>query len=254
VSARLVHRRPTDHQDHVWLIARGIDSAKGGIWADLGAGTEGPGTATFRFAVEVDAAGTTVTHSGGTIDVRDPYGTPLFPAGPFDILSSTRVTFDVNPATDSTVTEAPPAAATPTTKRRSRRITATGREGSATGPRRAMADRPRLQTTYRLSEPGHAPTHPAPPGIDSYDLASALARGGLAAAPGAAVVNRDDVVYRFLPGLAFPLLLVAVFAALWLGLGLITARRLVRAAVALAGTGVAGGLVLLIVWAQASGS
>jgi len=51
-----------------------------------------------------------------TLDVRDSYGTPLFPAGPFESPASTRVTFGVNPATGSTVTEMPatPDAGTPT--------------------------------------------------------------------------------------------------------------------------------------------
>ena len=94
------------------------------IWRDtdpnLG-GAEGPGTATFHFDLEVDAADTTLTFSNGTIDVRDPYGTHLFPPGSFgggvsDIRPVTRVTFDRNPMTGSTVTApATPTAATPST-------------------------------------------------------------------------------------------------------------------------------------------
>jgi len=47
------------------------------IWRDTDPfpdGVEGPGTATFRFDLEVDEAGTTLTHSGGTIDARDSTG------------------------------------------------------------------------------------------------------------------------------------------------------------------------------------
>ena len=86
------------------------------IWrdTDLAVEVDGPGTATFRFTAEVDDTDTTLTRSSGTIDVRDQYGTPRCPAGPWTVLPSTRVTFDVNPATGSTVTEATPAAGTPT--------------------------------------------------------------------------------------------------------------------------------------------
>jgi hypothetical protein len=89
------------------------------IWQDTDpfpTGAEGPGTATFRFALEVDAAGTTITASGGTVDARDANGVHLFPPGPFETAPYTRVTFDTNPMTGST--ESPPATptgATPTT-------------------------------------------------------------------------------------------------------------------------------------------
>jgi len=91
------------------------------IWRDtdpfLG-GTEGPGTATFRHDVEISEDGTNFVQSNGTIDARDPYGTHLFPPGPFggvsDVRPVTRVTFDVNPATGSTITSAAtPTAGTP---------------------------------------------------------------------------------------------------------------------------------------------
>ena len=60
-----------------------------------------------------------MTYSNSTIDARAPYGTHLVPPGPFEGVSSiravTRVTFDRNPMTGSTVTDATPAAGTPTT-------------------------------------------------------------------------------------------------------------------------------------------
>lgn len=87
------------------------------VWVDTNpfpGGGEDRGTATFRYTVEVDAADATMTYSGGTIDVRDVHGALLFPAGPSDSPPSTRVTFDRNPMTGSTVgAPATPAAATP---------------------------------------------------------------------------------------------------------------------------------------------
>ena len=91
------------------------------IWRDtdpfLG-GTEGPGTAAFRFDLEVDESNTTLTYSNDAIDARDPYGTPLFPSGPIEGVSAirpvTRVTFDANPMTGGTVTTPATPMATPT--------------------------------------------------------------------------------------------------------------------------------------------
>ena len=89
------------------------------VWTDTDPfpdGVEGPGTAVFRFDLEVDEAGTTVTYMNGAIDARDPYGTPLFPPGPFEQGHATRVTFDANPATGGTATApATPTASTPAT-------------------------------------------------------------------------------------------------------------------------------------------
>jgi hypothetical protein len=89
------------------------------IWRDTDpspGGTEGPGTAAFRFDLDVSEDGATLTYSNGAVNLRDPYGAPLIPPGPFENGPSTRVTFDVNPATGSTVTApATPAVATPTT-------------------------------------------------------------------------------------------------------------------------------------------
>jgi len=101
--------RPTgDRTAEVLWVAIDTDPFPGG--------TEARGTATFHFTLEVNDADTTLTYSAGTLDVRDSYGTPLFPAGPFESPASTRVTFDVNPPTGSTVTEMPatPDAGTPT--------------------------------------------------------------------------------------------------------------------------------------------
>ena len=124
----------TYHADGTYFTWGGLNTGSAqGLWRPTGArtaevlwvaidtdpfpgGTEARGTATFHFTIEVDEADTTLTYSAGTLDVRDSYGTPLFPAGPFESPASTRVTFDVNPATGSTVTEMPatPDAGTPT--------------------------------------------------------------------------------------------------------------------------------------------
>jgi len=100
--------RPTGERtaEALW-IATDIDPS-------LGSGAQ-PGTATFRATAEVDATGTTLTYAGGSIDVRDVHGAVLFASDEFPVPTSTRVTFDVNPATGSTVTQATPAAGTPTT-------------------------------------------------------------------------------------------------------------------------------------------
>ena len=120
------------HADGTYVNWNGLNAGAAlGIWRPTGArtaevlliyidtdpfpgGVEGPGTAMFRSTLEVDEAGATVTYSGVTLDGRDQYGTHLFPPGPFPLPSSTRVTFDRNPATGSTVVEATPTAATPT--------------------------------------------------------------------------------------------------------------------------------------------
>jgi hypothetical protein len=124
----------TYHADGTYFTWGGLNTGCAqGLWRPTGArtaevlwvaidtdpfpgGTEARGTATFRFTIEVDEADTTLTYSAGTLDVRDSYGTPLFPAGPFEAPASTRVTFDHNPATGSTSTKKPatPAAGTPT--------------------------------------------------------------------------------------------------------------------------------------------
>ena len=80
------------HADGTYTAAGGAETgAASGIWRPTGArtaevlwvfpdtdpgGEYAPGTATFRATVEVDAACTTLTYSGATIDVRDEYGTP----------------------------------------------------------------------------------------------------------------------------------------------------------------------------------
>ncbi len=105
IGAALGIWRPTgEHTAEVLLVWRDTDPFPGG--------TEGPGTAAFRFDLEVDESGTTITASGGTLDARDANGVHLFPPGPFETGPSTRVTFDNNPMTGSTVTT-PATPATP---------------------------------------------------------------------------------------------------------------------------------------------
>jgi len=70
------------------------------------------GTTTFRSTLQVDETGRTLTYSDSTIDVRDAFGILLF-ADSFDFPPSTRVTFDANPATGSTMVGTPEAG-TPT--------------------------------------------------------------------------------------------------------------------------------------------
>ncbi len=70
--------------------------------------TEGLGTATFRMTVEVDETGDALAFDGD-LDVRDPAGNVLVNI-PDANWTATRVTFDNNPATGSTVI----APATPT--------------------------------------------------------------------------------------------------------------------------------------------
>jgi hypothetical protein len=76
---------------------------------DPTAQTEALGSATFRMTVEVDATGNAYT-AGGTLDLRDQDGTAIvtLPAH----WTASRVTFDWNPATGSTL--ATPTASTPT--------------------------------------------------------------------------------------------------------------------------------------------
>jgi hypothetical protein len=110
---------------HITWVGLEVGSALG-IWRPTGERTaetlgifrdtdpsmeQGPGTATFQRSVEVDATGNTMSSSGTTIDVRDPMG-KLIVAQPFQDQILTRITFDVNPTTGSTV--ATPTAATPT--------------------------------------------------------------------------------------------------------------------------------------------
>ena len=70
-------------------------------------------TLTFRLTFEVDETGDRSTNTGD-LDIRDAGGVQVA-AIPGLEGTSTRVTFDVNPATGSTASQAPDAAATPTT-------------------------------------------------------------------------------------------------------------------------------------------
>jgi hypothetical protein len=70
-------------------------------------------TITFRHTFEVDETGDRWTATGD-LDIRDANGVQVA-AIPGLEGTSTRVTFDVNPATGSTASQAPDAAATPTT-------------------------------------------------------------------------------------------------------------------------------------------
>lgn len=73
---------------------------------------ETPGTATFQMAIEIDATGNALTaRANAGLDLRAPDGSPIATI-PVSGWTATRVTFDHNPATGSTV--APPTAATPT--------------------------------------------------------------------------------------------------------------------------------------------
>jgi SAM-dependent methyltransferase len=64
VSPRLVHRIPMNHDDHLQLIANGIEAGSDGVWADFGAGTGAftlalrdlAGPATEIYAVDRDSS------------------------------------------------------------------------------------------------------------------------------------------------------------------------------------------------------
>jgi hypothetical protein len=74
---------------------------------------DGALTLTFRHTAEVDETGDAMTLDGD-LDIRDRVGTQVAAIPGVEGIS-TRVTFDVNPATGSTASQAPDAAATPTT-------------------------------------------------------------------------------------------------------------------------------------------
>lgn len=75
--------------------------------------TQVEATTTFRLAVAVDATGDALTYDGD-LDVRGADGSPIFAAPGFR-WTATRVTIERNPATGSTASQAPDAAATSTT-------------------------------------------------------------------------------------------------------------------------------------------
>jgi len=115
------------HADGTYVTWGDLDTGGGvGIWRPTGERTADalwifediapatgsgnqPGTATFRATIEVDETGSTLTYSNGSIEVRDVSGTVLFSTDDFDVPASTRVTFDHNPMTGSTVTGTPEA-------------------------------------------------------------------------------------------------------------------------------------------------
>ena len=72
--------------------------------------TETPGTATFRTKIQIDDAGNAST-ADGDLDLRDENGTLILT--PPVHATATRITFDHNPATGSTI-PATPGAGTPT--------------------------------------------------------------------------------------------------------------------------------------------
>ena|GEM_PF-6432064 len=115
------------HDDGTYQSWNGLDSGAAlGIWRSTGEGTvellciyqdtdptttsELAGTATFRIALALDGD---ALAGNGTLDVRAPDGSSLLELPDFPWVA-TRVTFDNNPATGSTVST-PPEAATPTT-------------------------------------------------------------------------------------------------------------------------------------------
>ena len=121
------------HADGTYAVWGGLSiGAAQGLWRPTGARTaemllvwrdtdlsveiEGSGTTTFRTALTVDDASALLTRSSSTIDIRDPYGAPVF-SREFPLGPSTRVTFDRNPATGSTIPEATPTASRPMTSR-----------------------------------------------------------------------------------------------------------------------------------------
>src|SRR5688572_15530999 len=118
------------HADGTYQSWNGLDSGAAlGIWRSTGERTvellcvyqdtdptttsEVPGTATFRIALALDGD---ALEGRGNLDVRTPDGTLIVAVPDFPWVA-TRVTFDVNPATGSTVTAMPatPEAGTPTT-------------------------------------------------------------------------------------------------------------------------------------------
>ena len=83
------------------------------LWVMQDVTDDGALTLTFRLTFEVDETGDRLTGTGD-LDIRDADGVQVA-AIPGVEITSTRVTFDVNPATGSTASQAPDAAATPTT-------------------------------------------------------------------------------------------------------------------------------------------
>ena len=83
------------------------------LWVMQDVADDGAFTLTFRLAFEIDETGDRLTYTGG-LDIRDADGLQVA-ASPGVEGTSTRLTFDVNPATGSTASPAPDAAATPTT-------------------------------------------------------------------------------------------------------------------------------------------
>jgi hypothetical protein len=83
------------------------------LWIAQDVDEDGAFTLTFRLTFDVDETGDRMTGSGD-FDIRDRDGIQVA-AVPGVAPVSTRVTFDVNPATGSTASQAPDAAATPTT-------------------------------------------------------------------------------------------------------------------------------------------
>ena len=116
------------HADGTYQSWNGLDSGAAlGIWRPTGARavellcvyqdtdptttSEVPGTATFRIALALDGD---ALKGSGNLDVRIPNGAPIVAVPDFPWVA-TRVTFDRNPATGSTITQATPTAGTPTT-------------------------------------------------------------------------------------------------------------------------------------------
>jgi hypothetical protein len=115
------------HADGTYHEWNGLDAGAAlGIWRPAGertaellfiyqdtdptTATETPGTATFRMTIDADDTGDALS-AKGNLDVRDPAGTLLLTI-PDAKWTSTRVTFDHNPATGSTAVT--PTDATPT--------------------------------------------------------------------------------------------------------------------------------------------
>jgi hypothetical protein len=171
------------HADGSYLEWNGLGAGAAlGIWRPAGertvdllfvyrdtdptAQTEGLGTATFQMTVEVDEAGDALTF-GGDLDLRDPAGNLLL-AIPDATWTATRVTFDHNPATGSTVTTP----ATPTTQRQGRPIGRWTRDAhvprpgsTGTGPHRGERPRDaptRLRTAFHRAADSSRPRRERP--------------------------------------------------------------------------------------------
>ena len=83
------------------------------MWVMQDLTDDGALTLTFRLTFELDETGDRLTGTGD-LDIRDADGVQVS-AIPGVEITSTRLTFDVNPATGSTASQGPDAAATPTT-------------------------------------------------------------------------------------------------------------------------------------------